>query len=105
VHKVNRETVHPVLAHIEKVLVARRAYETVIEHTETLELDNMGASLAYLMGAILTDSAVDLYLPPSMDEHIGPLWSLFCRVLPEDDTIFKYFRHMPADGMAVSAAD
>jgi hypothetical protein len=68
--------------------LAARIYKLVVTESESLEEDNLGAALAYLMGAILGVSThVDVIIPQLLRRH-----------LDEDDDVFHFFRRIETIG-------
>ncbi len=53
---------------LERFKLAKEVYEVVLECTETFNEYNIGSLLAYLMGGILTNRAMDFYSDENNDQ-------------------------------------
>lgn len=68
----------------ERALLALEVYNSVLHNTETFVEDNIGADLAYLMGAILRGEQVDYFV-----DYFPRLYQLLYEMDP-DHEVFEF---------------
>lgn len=74
---------------VEKIGLIREVYQAVLTGTESFELENIGADLAYIMGAIATDGLT------SFDET-RPIVKVIKEKFPEKHGIWGHIDIMRA---------
>lgn len=65
--------------------LAVQAYEYLLENTETFEMQDIGADLAYLMGAILNEGYVEFFADQ-------PVVSILKKGFPQAHALWAHIR-------------
>lgn len=91
---INEDVFDELLARYKR---AAALYDLVVEDTESLEVNHVGAALAYMIGAILKGKKVDIRGGLG-DPHMGALYAILVMHYPDNDPIWNHVIFLEING-------
>ena len=84
--------------------LALSVYETVFRETESFRENNVGADLAYLLGAILKNNPVEAWLVCESNGHHDAILSALTDAFPPSHPVWTFIQREPSVVPACSAS-